>query len=51
MSRVINYGEVGGWAGALLALASAIGYAFAHDMRRSLYYFFAFCIGVVVVWR
>lgn len=46
-----NWGEIGGWAGAILALASAVGYAFAHDLRRALYYLFAFGIGVVVIWR
>ena len=50
MTRV-NWGEVSAWAGAALCLASAIGYAAAHDLRRALYYLFAFAITVTVIWR
>ena len=47
----INWGDAGAWAGAILALASAIGYAIAHDWRRALYFFFAACITLVVIWK
>ena len=39
------------WAGAGLALTSAIGYAFAKDWRRALYFFFGACITVVAMWK
>jgi hypothetical protein len=51
MFHGINWGVVGAWAGALLALGTSIGYAFQRDWRHSLYFFFAFCITVVVIWR
>ena len=47
----VNWGVVGGWAGALLSLGSAIGYAFQRDWRHALYFAFAFAITVVVIWR
>lgn len=47
----VNWGVVGGWAGAVLSLISAIGYAYAKDWRHALYFFFAFCITVCVIWR
>jgi len=47
----VNWGQISGWAGALLSLASAIGYAYAHDWRRALYFFFAFCITATVVYQ
>ena len=49
MFHGINWGEVGAWAGAGLCIASAVGYAFAHDYRRALYYAFAFAITLTVV--
>jgi hypothetical protein len=47
----INWGQVIAWAGALLSLGAAIGYAVAKDWRHALYFFFAFCITVCVIWR
>jgi hypothetical protein len=47
----MNWGQVGAWAGASLCIFSSIGYAFAGDLRRALYYLFAFAITVVVIWR
>ena len=46
-----NWGDISAWAGALLSLSSAIGYAFAHDWRKALYFGFAFAITVTVIWR
>lgn len=51
MFHGINWGVVGGWAGALLSLASAVGYAFQRDWRNALYFGFACAITVVVIWR
>jgi len=51
MFHGINWGVIGGWAGIGLSAASAIGYAFSGDVRRALYFFFACCITVCVVWR
>jgi hypothetical protein len=48
---VMNWGELGGWAGAALCVLSSIGYACAGDIRRCLYYLFAFAITLVVIWR
>ena len=31
----VNWGDVGAWAGAMLSLGSAIGYAVAHDYRKA----------------
>lgn len=46
----MNWGQIGGWAGALFALGTSVGYAYARDYRRALYFFFAFCITLTVVW-
>ena len=46
----MNWGNVGAWAGAGLALFSSIGYGFAGDIRRTLYFFFAFAITVTIAW-
>jgi len=51
MSRVINWGYVLGWAGAILSLATSIGYALQRDWRHALYFLFAFGIGVTIIWR
>jgi hypothetical protein len=47
----VNWGNVVAWAGAFLSLGSAIGYAFAKDYRRALYFAFAFAITITVIWR
>ena len=47
----INWGEVGAWAGIVLGVISAIGYAVAQDYRRALYYTFGVCITLCVIWR
>jgi hypothetical protein len=47
----MNWGQLGAWAGALLSLSSSIGYLFAGDIRRTLYFFFGFCITAVVAWK
>lgn len=47
----MNWGSVGGYAGAVLAAFSAIGYAFAGDTRRALYFSFACAITLTMVWR
>ena len=47
----LNWGEVAAWAGIVLSLASALGYAAVHDVRRALYYLFAAAITLTVVWR
>jgi len=51
MSLHLNYGQLGAWAGAFLSLGSAVGYTVAHDYRKALYFLFAFCITVCVIWR
>jgi hypothetical protein len=51
MSHGINWGYTFGWAGALLALATSIGYAFQRDWRQCIYFLFAFGITVTVIWR
>jgi hypothetical protein len=45
-----NWGTIIGWAGAVQCLAAAIGYGFAKDTRRMLYYVCAGLITVVVIW-
>ncbi len=47
----MNWGNVIAWAGALLSLGSAVGYAFAHNWQKALYFLFAFCITVTVIWK
>lgn len=47
----MNWGTLFGWGGALWSLAASIGYAFHKDLRQALYFFFAFCITITVVWR
>lgn len=47
----VNWGFVGGWAGALLALGTSFGYLAMKDYRKALYFFFAFCINLTIVWR
>lgn len=46
----VNLGEVGAWAGIALGVVSAIGYAFAHDYRRALYFSFGVAITLTVIW-
>ncbi len=46
----MNWGTVIGWAGFGQCLAAAIGYGFARDLRRVLYYVFAAAITAVVIW-
>lgn len=46
----MNWGTIGGYAGAATALASAVGYAYAGDIRRFLYFLFAFFITMTVIW-
>jgi hypothetical protein len=46
----MNWGAVIGWTGVAQCIAACIGYAFAHDMRRALYYLFAAAITVTVIW-
>ena len=48
---MVNWGQIIAWAGVTLSVGAAIGYACVKDYRRALYFFFAFCITVVVCWR
>ena len=48
---MVNWGNVGAWAGITLGLISAIGYAFAHDYRRALYFTLGAAITMTVVWK
>ena len=47
----MNWGDIGAWSGVVLCVLSCIGYAFAHDTRRALYYFFAAAITITVIWK
>ena len=47
----MNWGAIFAWAGIALSLGASIGYAFAHDWRRSLYYLFAALVTITVVWK
>ena len=47
----MNWGARISWASVVLCLASSVGYWVAKDYRRALYYFFAACITVVVIWQ
>lgn len=47
----INWGVVIGWSGVIQSAGAAIGYAFARDYRHALYFLFAACITLVVIWR
>ena len=47
----LNWGQIIAWAGALLSLGAAIGYAFAKDWRHALYFLFAGCITIVVIYK
>lgn len=49
--RGLNWGEIIGWVGVVQCIGACIGYAFAKDLRHSLYYAFAGAITVVVIWR
>jgi TPP-dependent pyruvate/acetoin dehydrogenase alpha subunit len=51
MFHGINWGTVGSWAGIGLGVISAVGYAFAHDYRRALYFTFGVAITLTVIWR
>ena len=47
----MNWGQVIAWAGALLSLGASVGYFVAKDYRKALYFFFAFCITVTVIYK
>jgi type IV secretory pathway VirB2 component (pilin) len=47
----VNWGNVAAYGGIAFGLATAIGYAFAHDWRRALYFFFGVCITLCVIWK
>jgi len=47
----MNWGTRLAWAGIILSLGAAIGYAIVKDYRRALYYFFAACITATVAWQ
>ena len=47
----VNWGNVGAWAGIVLSAISSVGYFFAGDVRRGLYFFFAVCITTCIVWK
>lgn len=47
----MNWGQLAGWAGCGLSLLTAVGYALGKDWRRALYFFFAFCISLTVIWK
>jgi hypothetical protein len=47
----VNWGNVASWGGVMFGLASAIGYAFAQDWRRAIYFALAAAITVTVIWR
>jgi len=47
----LNWGQIIAWAGILLSIGAAIGYAFARDWRHFLYFTFAAAITICVVWR
>lgn len=50
MLNGVNWGNVASWGGIVFGICSAIGYAFAQDWRRMLYFFFAFCITMTICW-
>lgn len=47
----MNYGTIGAWLGIALGVISAIGYAFAHDWRRSIYFLLGAAISTTVAWK
>jgi hypothetical protein len=47
----MNLGQIGAYLGILLGLISSVGYAFAGDARRSLYFFLGACITLCVTWK
>lgn len=47
----VNWGTFGGWAGAVLAGVTSIGYFIAGDIRRGLYFLFACAITLTIVWK
>ncbi len=48
---MMNWGTIGGWAGAALCALSSIGYFAVGDIRRGLYFLFACAIALTIVWR
>lgn len=46
----MNWGTLGGWAGAALAGVASIGYFAVGDIRRGFYFAFACAITLTVVW-
>ncbi len=44
----MNYGKLLAWVSVVLCYGACIGYWAAGDYKRSLYYFFAGCITIVV---
>jgi hypothetical protein len=44
-----NFGQISGWTMTLMCIATAIGYAFARDWRRTLYFLFAAAINATVI--
>jgi hypothetical protein len=47
----MNLGTVAGWGGAGFSALTSIGYFIAGDIRRGLYFAFAFAITLTVIWR
>lgn len=46
----MNYGKIIAWMGITLGAATSVGYGFAGDWRRCLYFFFGACITATVAW-
>jgi len=49
MSVPVNWGRVFAWGQVALCLAASIGYAFSRQHAKALYWFFAACISVTVI--
>jgi len=47
----MNFGQLISWVGVLLNVGAAVGYCIARDYKRALYFFFAACITLTVIWR
>lgn len=45
-----NWGLIIGWFGVVQCIACSVGFAFARDWRRALYYLFACAITLTVIW-
>lgn len=46
----MNWGRIFGWALAGMTFACSVGYAFAHDWRRAIYFALCGAINVTVIY-